>query len=38
MIGSETQILQSKLDDKATALGAALLMRDKIYYEVFELK
>lgn len=38
MIGSETQILQSNLDDKATALGAALLMRDKIYYEVFELK
>lgn len=38
MIGSEAEIRQSVLDDNAAALGAALLMKDKIYYEMFDLK
>ncbi len=37
MIGSETEIFQSILNDDAAALGAALLMKDRIYYEIFNL-
>lgn len=34
--GSRAEICQSILDDNAAALGAALLMRDQIYSELFD--
>lgn len=36
MIGSKIDIRQSELEACAPALGAALLMRDRVYYELFD--
>lgn len=38
MIGLETKILQSDLDDNAAAMGAALLMRERVYFEKIDPK